>query len=57
MKKFEAINYYVNSYDLVDTEIINAIIGKPNKIKLCFDKTNPKDLEKLKIYIKQLKLL
>ena len=57
MKKFEAINYYVNSYDLVDTEIINAIIGKSNKIKLCYDKTNPKELEKLKIYIKQLKLL
>lgn len=56
MKKFEAINYYVNSYDLVDTEIIDAILGKSNKMTKCYDKTNPIELEDLKIYIKQLKL-
>ena len=56
MKKFEAINYYVNSYDLVDTEIIDAILGKSNKMTKCYDKTNPIELDDLKIYIKQLKL-
>ena len=54
MRKYEALNYYLNNYDLISSEIMDAITGKNTKIKFCYDKNNPQELEKLKTLIKYL---
>jgi hypothetical protein len=55
MKKYDAINYYLNSFDLISNEIIDAITGKKTKVKFCYDKNIPADVDRLKLFLKNLK--
>jgi hypothetical protein len=54
MKKREAINHYLNSYRFIDENLINTIWGKTVKSTTIYDKRNQSDLQKLKIFIKNL---
>ena len=55
MKKHEAINYYLSSFDLISTEIIDAIAGTITNRKFCYDMEKPAELYELKIFLKTLK--
>ena len=51
MNKFQAVNFYLSSYDVIYIEIVNAIMNYNSKLNTVYDKTIQKDINELKIYL------
>ena len=56
MKLRAALNYYLSNYDLIYTDIIGAIIGKPTKDSRVFDKTIGSEKLQLRNYLSKIML-
>ena len=54
MNKFQALNLYLANYNIIYTEIINAILNNNSKINKKFNKQNEKEFGKLKNYLAKL---
>ena len=55
MNRFQAINFYLSTYTNIYSEIIDAIMNHNSKVKRIFDKTDQKEIDELKNYLKQIK--
>ena len=55
MNRFQAINFYLSSYTIIYSEIINAIMNHNSKTDRVFDKTIQKEIDELKEYLQQIK--
>jgi hypothetical protein len=51
MNKFQAVNFYLSSYDVIYIEIVNAIMNYNSKSKTVYDKTIQRDITELKHYL------
>ena len=55
MNKFQAVNLYLSSYDVIYIQIVNAIMNINSKLDVVYDKTIQRDITNLKLYLSTLK--